>query len=86
MTVEAQIAKCLSVYRAHPNTKGLPTGALKTWLEKALKDGDFRKRVNETEGNLLADLICSHVERISAKEGKPWKRVPPEASAGTGGE
>lgn len=81
---EALVTKCLSAYRAHPNTRGCPTGTLKTWLDIVISDPTFRQIVQAKEGNALADETCKYVERHSAEQGKPWKRVPPKATQAGG--
>ena len=56
---QALIEKCLSVYKAHPNTRAQSLGPLKAWLTKCADDKSFKELVSKHEGNKLADEMLS---------------------------
>ena len=87
MSTLLQVEKCISAVKSHPNTRGLPTGNLKILLLKYCETKHFQEQVvGKLEGNALADSVCNYVEKQSAKDGNPWKRVPPKKQASSGKE
>ena len=83
---QALAEKFLSVYKTHPNTRAQSLGPLKAWLTKFADDKNSKELVAKREGNKLADEMCTFIERVSAKEGKPWKRIAPKKEQGAPGQ
>ena len=75
------IDKSISAFQQHPDTKGSPLGNLRNVLSRIYtSDGDFRKKVDELNGNALADYVCGAAERLTKGDRKPWRRAGPQAT------
>ena len=75
------IDKSVSAFQQHPNTKASPLGNFRNVFSRLYtSDSDFRKKVDELNGNALADYACGAAERLTKGDRKPWRRAGPQAT------